>query len=230
MSPTSCIPAMGPAPHLCAAWLPPAWVPVARPALHLSFCCVYPCLAPWLRVTGLSHAEQAPWGDRNSWGDLATICRNTSQDVALLGQDRLSSALLTSRTPEPQTSGGASCCGAISSILGTMRPFLFAMQCLSLPPSLQLPKMAWLWAVHPFPMAPSTGSAGKSLLSPIRNIVSSWKGSMQPGGNLAAAGWDGGALGEGVKLQGAGTGGEAEQGQPCQWPGDSHPSHGCGQG
>lgn len=68
-------------------------------------------------------------------------------------------------------------------------------------PSLPLPKMAWLWAVHPFPMAPGTGSTGKSLLSPIRNIVSSWKGSIQPGGILAAAGWGGVVPREWAKLQ-----------------------------
>lgn len=96
--------------------------------------------------------------------------------------------------------------------------------------SLPLPKMAWLQAVHPFPMAPSTGSAGKSLLSPIRNIVSSWKGSIQPGGISAAAGWGRGVPGEWAKLRRAGAGGEAEQGEPCQWPGDRHPSPGCGRG
>lgn len=88
------------------------------------------------------------------------------------------------------------------------------------PPSLPLPKMAWLWAVHPFPMAPGTGSTGKSLLSPIRNIVSYWKGSIQPEGISAAAGWGGGVPGEWAKMWGAGVEGETEQGEQCQQPRD----------
>lgn len=75
--------------HLChgastlpwAAWLHPAWVPVA------SSQCLCPCLAPWLHVT--SDTEEAPWSD------LATRCHNTRQDVTLLEQDRLRSALDT---------------------------------------------------------------------------------------------------------------------------------------
>lgn len=67
-------------------------------------------------------------------------------------------------------------------------------------------------------VAPSTGSMGKSPLSPIRSIVSSWKSSIQLGGKLSAAGWGGGGT--------RGAGQAAERGS---WrrgralPGDSHP-------
>lgn len=79
--------------------------------------CLCPCSAPWLRVT--SHTEEAPWGD------LATRCHNRSQDMTLLEQNRLRSALHTGRTPQPQTSGEALCWdrGSINSMLGMMRPF-----------------------------------------------------------------------------------------------------------
>ena len=132
MSPTCRTPAMGPAPCPCTAWLHPAWVPVAPPALFPSSHCLYPCLAPWLHVTRFSHAEQVPWGDHSPWGHLATRCCNTSQDVTVLGQD--SPAYKQDSIASNLRWNVMLGLGAISSMLGTTRPFLSATQRLSLPP------------------------------------------------------------------------------------------------
>lgn len=214
---------------LCCLAAPCVCAPMAHPALFPSSRCLYPCLACWLRVTRFSHAEQAPWGDCSSWGDLATRCNNTSQDMALLGQERLSSALCYKQDPiasnlrwsfmlgprfYQQHAGNHEALPIHHAEPG--HPSLppsqngLALGCAS-PPHGTKHRICW---EKPFVSNQEHCFLLERLHPAWRDFSCSWMGQRGTWGMGQAAGsrsWRGGRAGE-----------------PCQWPGDNHPLPGWG--